>query len=84
MLCRRPSSSQGQLAVDTASLGNTITPSQVQDLPLPSREPTPCEASRPRAAAGSAGGHTPFLRDYRSSPQEKSQVSRRSAVNEGL
>ena len=30
-------STEGQLAVDTASLGSTITPSQVQDLPLPSR-----------------------------------------------
>ena len=27
----------GQLATDSASLGNTITPSQLQDLPLPSR-----------------------------------------------
>lgn len=28
---------EGQLATDTSSLGTTITPSQVQDLPLPSR-----------------------------------------------
>ena len=27
----------GQLATETASLGNTITPSQLQDMPLPSR-----------------------------------------------
>ncbi len=30
-------SSEGQLATDTSSLGTTITPSQVQNLPLPSR-----------------------------------------------
>lgn len=30
-------SSAGQLATETASLGNTITPSQLQDMPLPSR-----------------------------------------------
>ncbi len=30
-------STEGQLATDSASLGNVITPSQVQDLPLPSR-----------------------------------------------
>ena len=29
--------SEGQLATDTASLGNVITPSQVQNLPLPNR-----------------------------------------------
>lgn len=28
---------QAQLATDTASLGNTVTPQQIQDLPLPSR-----------------------------------------------
>jgi hypothetical protein len=28
---------EGQLATDSSSLGNTITPSQLQDLPLPSR-----------------------------------------------
>jgi hypothetical protein len=30
-------SSAGQLATETASLGNTITPSQLEDMPLPSR-----------------------------------------------
>jgi Carboxypeptidase regulatory-like domain/TonB-dependent Receptor Plug Domain/TonB dependent receptor len=30
-------SSAGQLATETASLGNVITPSQIQDMPLPSR-----------------------------------------------
>ena len=30
-------SNQGQLATDTSSLGNVITPSQVQNLPLPNR-----------------------------------------------
>jgi hypothetical protein len=30
-------SAEGQLATDTSSLGNTITPSQVENLPLPSR-----------------------------------------------
>lgn len=30
-------SAEGQLATDTSSLGSTITPSEVQNLPLPSR-----------------------------------------------
>jgi hypothetical protein len=30
-------STAGQLATETASLGNVITPSQIQDMPLPSR-----------------------------------------------
>jgi len=45
-------STAGQLAVDTASLGNTITPSQVQDLPLPSRNVLNLLALTPGVSSG--------------------------------
>ncbi len=45
-------STEGQLATDTSSLGNTITPSQVQDLPLPSRNVLNLLALTPGVSAG--------------------------------
>ncbi|MBV9081784.1 MAG: TonB-dependent receptor [Acidobacteriaceae bacterium] len=45
-------SSEGQLATDTSSLGNTITPSQVQDLPLPSRNVLNLLALTPGVSSG--------------------------------
>ncbi len=45
-------STAGQLAVDTASLGNTITPSQVQGLPLPSRNILNLVALTPGVSSG--------------------------------
>jgi len=43
---------EGQLATDTSSLGNTITPSQVQNLPLPSRNVLNLLALTPGASFG--------------------------------
>ncbi len=43
---------QGQLASDTSSLGNTITPSQLQDLPLPSRNVLNLLALTPGVSSG--------------------------------
>ena len=43
---------QGQLATDTSSLGNTITPSQLQDLPLPSRNVLNLLALTPGVSSG--------------------------------
>jgi hypothetical protein len=45
-------STQSQLATDTSSLGNTITPSQVQDLPLPSRAVLNLLALTPGVSSG--------------------------------
>jgi hypothetical protein len=45
-------STAGQLATETASLGNTITPSQLQDLPLPSRSPYNLLALTPGVSSG--------------------------------
>ena len=45
-------SSEGQLATDTSSLGNTITPSQVENLPLPSRNVLNLLALTPGASFG--------------------------------
>ena len=42
----------GQLATDTSSLGNTITPTQVQDLPLPSRNVLNLLALTPGVSSG--------------------------------
>jgi hypothetical protein len=42
----------GQLATETASLGNTIAPSQLQDLPLPSRSPYNLLALTPGVSSG--------------------------------
>jgi outer membrane receptor for ferrienterochelin and colicin len=42
----------GQLATETASMGNTITPSQLQDLPLPSRSPYNLLALTPGVSNG--------------------------------
>jgi hypothetical protein len=45
-------SAEGQLATDTSSLGNTITPSQVENLPLPSRNVLNLLALTPGASFG--------------------------------
>jgi len=45
--------SEGQLATDTASLGVTTTPAQLQDLPLPSRNPLNLLALTPGVSSGS-------------------------------
>ncbi len=42
----------GQLATETASMGNTITPSQLQDMPLPSRSPYNLLALTPGVSSG--------------------------------
>jgi Carboxypeptidase regulatory-like domain/TonB-dependent Receptor Plug Domain/TonB dependent receptor-like, beta-barrel len=42
----------GQLATDTSSLGNSITPSQLQDLPLPSRNVLNLLALTPGVSSG--------------------------------
>jgi hypothetical protein len=56
-------STAGQLATETASLGSTITPSQLQDLPLPSRSPYNLLALTPGVSSGgditSQGGVNP-------------------------
>jgi hypothetical protein len=43
---------EGQLASDSSSLGNTITPSQLQDLPLPSRNTLNLLALTPGVSSG--------------------------------
>ncbi len=45
-------STEGQLATDTSSLGSTITPSQVQNLPLPSRNILNLLALTPGVSSG--------------------------------
>ncbi|HTW63709.1 MAG TPA: TonB-dependent receptor [Bryobacteraceae bacterium] len=45
-------SMEGQLASDSSSLGNTITPSQLQDLPLPSRNVLNLLALTPGVSSG--------------------------------
>ena len=42
----------GQLQTESASIGNTITPSQLQDLPLPSRSPYNLLALQPGVSSG--------------------------------
>ena len=51
-------STEGQLAVDTSSLGNTITPTQVQDLPMPSRNILNLLALTPGVSTGSASAQS--------------------------
>ncbi len=45
-------STEGQLAADTSSLGTTITPSQIQNLPLPSRNTLNLLALSPGVSTG--------------------------------